>query len=77
MSMMDTSPKYDNISPLLEMEDRKIKQMIKELESRPLHKCLSPDCKNQTNVIWCNDCFTELGEYIEQHPISSHRNISE
>lgn len=54
-------------------KDKEIKQIMKDMESLLPHKCHSLDCQNQTTRIWCKKCLTELGEYIEQHPISSHK----
>ncbi len=55
--------------------DKEVRQIMRDLESMPAHKCLSPDCPNSATGIWCEKCLVELGEYIEQHPISSHKML--
>lgn len=36
-------------------------------------KCQSPECQNEAITFgWCNKCLDELGDFIEQNPISSY-----
>jgi hypothetical protein len=39
-------------------------------------KCQSDGCQNEAkNLIWCEKCFDEIGEFVEKEGITSHKEI--